>query len=512
MTVPLQSCKKSGELGPLSDPLADPLDEQALTSFLDLMIDLVVETLRAERVSILLQDPYSEMLSIEASLGLPADLPPGAEVHPGEGLAGFVLREQIPVLIRQGQKPSYLHVPLTQPDLIASVVIPICHDDQALGAICAGTTDRAERFTQRNLDWLVEIANRLSPVLVALKSQKTHQGTVRHMFNLLRVLDRLGREMDENRAVDLVLESASKLCSSEACFFAPAPPGAPGFNLSSRHQRCNVCWSPGELEYFERLGREAMDQRKEIDLVPAYRSPMLVRRSLAERDIERVMVFPVTAEEISYGALYAFPKRYDGKPVRLLRILASHLATALAQMEHLKQLENLAFVDELTQTYNRNYWMERYQEEWARAKRNGHPLSIILFDLDDFKACNDRYGHSVGDQLLACAGRMICRTARNFDNVCRFGGEEFTVLLPGVQRQQAVTIADRIRRAIEEMKPFKLGQGPQRLTLSGGVATYPEDAADRDELLKAADAAMYRAKHQGKNRICTAASREPQVV
>ena len=120
-----------------------------------------------------------------------------------------------------------------------------------------------------------------------------------------------------------------------------------------------------------------MGERRDTHL--AHRASFLVRQSLAERNIERVSILPVEASRRIHGLLYTFPRRYARAPGKLLRLLASHLATVLAREAHFKQLESLAFVDELTHTYNRKYWTARCREELSRAERMETPLSVILF-------------------------------------------------------------------------------------------------------------------------------------
>ncbi len=494
-----------GDLRPLLSSPTGELDDQAIASFLDVMLDVFVETLRADRASILLFDPQSQRLSIEAALGIPEQVVRTTQIACGEGIVGLSVQEQVPMVLRGRERPEYLNVPLNRPDVVASFVIPIYHEGHSMGAICASSSKSADLFSRRNLDWMIEVSNRLSPVLLALQEQKKHRQTIGQLSRLVEAIDRLAQLDEGQEAIELTLKTTGELCGTKSCFYVPVLSDSREFYLSTRRQLIDAQWSPVEVQYFEHLGREVLEHQEEIDVAPQHRASFLVRQALAERNIERVSILPVQTPGELHGLLYSFPRRYTRTAVRLLRLLASHLAAFLSREAHFKQLENWAFVDELTHTYNRNYWMERFREELSRAERMQTPLSIIMFDIDDFKSCNDRYGHSVGDRVLASVARLIQRSARNFDNVCRYGGEEFMILLPEVDRERAWGIAERIRRNIEQSPPAEReGEGPGQLTVSGGIATLSRECATLEALLEAADQAMYEAKRLGKNRVCLA--------
>lgn len=482
---------------------APDLDDRAIASFLDLLLDVFAETLQADRVSILLTHPLSQSLSIEAARGMPEDIIRSARVHPGEGIVGLAVQERIPMLIRADEKPDYLRVPLNRPELTASIVIPIYHEEFSLGAICASTSSNPLHFSSRNLDWMIEVSNRLSPVLLALQMHKRRSKAVTHLSHLLEVIDQMAQIDREDKAVELTLRAATELSNRSNCFYLALLEEGQFSPLASRRELEPISkWSKITLDFFEELGRQVQAELKEADAIVELRASYEVRQAFKALNIERVLVLPVLSTHRLHGLLYTFPKRYDRSAAESLRLLASHLAWVLARVDHLQELRSMAFVDELTQAYNRNYWMERFREELARAQRSCKPLSIILFDVDDFKACNDRFGHAVGDKVLAWIARTIRQSARNFDNVCRFGGEEFTVLLPEVDQRRAIAIAERIRRNVDIRSARSTQEGMIPMTISGGVATFPSNSTTPEGLLEVADQSMYRAKRMGKNRIC----------
>jgi two-component system, cell cycle response regulator len=170
------------------------------------------------------------------------------------------------------------------------------------------------------------------------------------------------------------------------------------------------------------------------------------------------------------------------------------------------RLEVLALTDALTQTHNRRALIERLTAELERARRYSLDLSLLMVDLDHFKAVNDSYGHVVGDEVLRGVAATLQREARTVDVVARYGGEEFVVVLPETAAEGAVALAERIRERVCNTPPVPGGEyGWLRVTVSIGVATVLSSRATLpEELISLADEALYRAKAQGRNRVCAA--------
>ena len=163
-----------------------------------------------------------------------------------------------------------------------------------------------------------------------------------------------------------------------------------------------------------------------------------------------------------------------------------------------ERTERSAVTDGLTGLFNHGYFIQALKREVMRARRHDLKLSLAMFDLDDFKRVNDTRGHLEGDRILMKTAAVIRQSLREIDTAARYGGEEFAVLLPETSRAGAHVVADRIRRRIEDR--FRRQRAPGE-TISGGVATYPEDATSPEDLLRRADEGLYRSKAAGKNRI-----------
>jgi diguanylate cyclase (GGDEF)-like protein len=156
--------------------------------------------------------------------------------------------------------------------------------------------------------------------------------------------------------------------------------------------------------------------------------------------------------------------------------------------------------DSLTGIFNRKSFDEEFSREVSSAKRHGQDLSLLFFDLDDFKEINDSFGHRAGDLVLKQVAKIVLKEKREEDIAARYGGEEIVLILPNTGRNNAQVVGERIRKGVENTS-VKYSEKTIRLTLSGGVATYPVDAVNASGLIKCADNALYFAKGSGKNNI-----------
>jgi len=183
----------------------------------------------------------------------------------------------------------------------------------------------------------------------------------------------------------------------------------------------------------------------------------------------------------------------------LLHLIGNHVSLILEKVRLYEEAEYLAVTDALTGIFNLRYFYDALALETARARRYEYPFSISLFDIDDFKAINDNYGHQAGDEVLRGVASAMKKVSRESDIVARYGGEEFIVILPNTAKEEALTQATRVKNAIE-IESY-LENKYIRISVSGGVATFPDDGTDEKSLLYAADMALYEAKGMGKKQI-----------
>lgn len=192
---------------------------------------------------------------------------------------------------------------------------------------------------------------------------------------------------------------------------------------------------------------------------------------------------------------------------RLASALAEQLSLAVGNLRLQETLRSSSERDPLTDLYNRRHLEISLQRELARAQRHGFPVSLVMLDVDCFKAFNDTNGHDAGDEVLRNVAHVLKRHTRIEDVACRYGGEEFLIVLTACSMDDAYSKAEAIREAIAQLHVFCRGIALPRVTASLGLAAYPEDGERMESLIAEADAALYRAKSTGRNRI--AASNAP---
>ena len=215
-----------------------------------------------------------------------------------------------------------------------------------------------------------------------------------------------------------------------------------------------------------------------------------------------MLVVPLVAETEVLGLLVLGDKRhglFEDKHLQTISIIGGQTAVAVANVQLYRKLEQTAITDGLTGLYNYRYFYHRLMEEMDRVTRYGDGLALVMLDIDYFKKINDRYGHMTGDAVLARVAQLIAAEVRGCDLVARYGGEEFAVMMPETGPAEAMHVAERIRLAVREAL-FEFGGVRFQVRISAGIAAYPVHAGDLKEILSAADAALYRAKEQGRDR------------
>jgi diguanylate cyclase (GGDEF)-like protein len=186
----------------------------------------------------------------------------------------------------------------------------------------------------------------------------------------------------------------------------------------------------------------------------------------------------------------------------LLEYLASQAGVSIENADLHETVQRQAVTDELTGLSNVRQLHTTLDREMERSRRFRSPLGLVMLDIDDFKQVNDEFGHQQGDEVLSAVARVLRQHSRDIDEPARYGGEELAVVLPETECDGAAQVAERIREAIEGLRIARVdGSGELTVTASFGVASVPETAEDKGSLIAAADAALYRAKRAGKNRV-----------
>lgn len=246
-------------------------------------------------------------------------------------------------------------------------------------------------------------------------------------------------------------------------------------------------------------------------------SPYLVSKEEASHELgdmrlknlgfEQFAVVPLRGKNHVIGVLIfdniSTKKEIKDADVRRVMMLADHAGLALENAKTFSAVVTSAQQDSLTHLWNHGHFQKLLHESLREAKAGKTKLSLLIFDVDDFKTFNDRFGHQAGDRALQEVARITKTVMRRNDYVARYGGEEFAAVLPSTSKEEALKLAERLRETIQkETSNQSLLPLPEPLTISVGVAAFPDDAEEKEKLIFCADGALYEAKYSGKNKVC----------
>lgn len=225
-------------------------------------------------------------------------------------------------------------------------------------------------------------------------------------------------------------------------------------------------------------------------------------------DISVIIITGYATVETAVEAMKEGAYDYLSKPFNLAEIKitvdrAVERQTLIRGVKEKDYYKGLSLIDGLTGLYNHRHFYHLLGQEIIKAQRYPQSVSLFMIDIDDFKIYNDTYGHLVGDEILRKLAMVLKKVVRKVDYVARYGGEEFSIILPQTDKEKSFISARRLMKVVEETQfkgEEKLPRG--HLTISMGIAAYPEDATSLEELIHRADEALYKAKHSGKNQIC----------
>lgn len=332
------------------------------------------------------------------------------------------------------------------------------------------------------------------------------ESQVKALKDLIEVARAVVSTLDLDTVLQAIMTSAMNFAETPAGTIAVYDDKREEFVLHS-HEGLSVRfaaqerWSvtPGGLAEQVLLGGETF-YVEDTDQATFLNDPLV----LAE-GIKSLICVPLRMQDGVVGLLHLgdfSPRRFDREKMKLLNILASFASMAIENAKLHKRTKIMAITDSLTGLHNHRYFQEIFNQELLRAKRYHKRLAILMIDVDDFKKFNDRYGHPAGDRILAAIGDLVSRTLRKVDYAFRYGGEEFILLLPEASLENALHAAERLRDGVARetagIMDVTAGEG---VTVSIGVASYPDDGADREELFTVVDELLYKAKELGKNKI-----------
>lgn len=334
------------------------------------------------------------------------------------------------------------------------------------------------------------------------------QQKVRRYNRLKVIIEEINQSLDLDHVADKLAEVAFTLIagSQGVCIL---------YLVDEKTRRLNIFKTKKEQ-------KDLIIKAKEGDIfdvwVLRHSSPLLVEdikkdfrfdpdklKSQDIRTVSSLISAPLISEHRLLGVLRVDnpkPNFYLQDDLRYLVNISDIGAVALENGELFQRTNDLAIHDSLTGLYTKGYFLQRLKEEYKRSNRQNRPLSLLMLDIDYFKKYNDKFGHTAGDIVLKSLSETLTRGLQDLSPlISRFGGEEFCVVFSGKDKAGALEIAELLRKTIKDTT-INLRRHESSVTVSIGVAVFPEDAKDEDELILRADHALYAAKHKGRNRVC----------
>ena len=469
---------------------------QAILSIFDLdaVLDQILTTVRdyfhLRSASILLLDPDTKTLKMRLSFGLP---PHTAELCLGEGLCGVAAQAKRPIYAPDVSKDKrYLRlVEATR----SEVAIPLIVRDEVVGVLDCQSED-LNFFDTETIDLLTLFATQASIALFNAEIYSKERKRAAQMEAISAIARQATTIVKlEEMLVQLCISIGTHLPHNSVAILTSETDGSLIHRANGGPLQPLIETSQ-TLRPLDNPALRAFAQRKP-QVVPytGALQPTVFQDAAAE------LFLPLVSAGRSLGVLVVasdFAGAFPSEDVAMFESIADICATAIQNGYYFQQVEQLAYVDGLTGVFNRRLFELRIAEEIERASRYDNTLAVIIVDIDHFKRVNDEFGHLLGDEVLRGVSKIFDQALRKPDTCCRYGGEEFAIILPETSGPNALAVAEKLRKRVVA---FEFPGIPRQITISAGVADFPRCGRTRDDLVRAADDSLYAAKQSGRNRV-----------
>ncbi len=430
----------------------------------------------------------------------------------GEGIFGALLKRGVPVRMNSnGGLKGVTHYEPGGPSIGAICAVPILEGSGLLRGVLVADRLQNAPFSDDDERLLVTIANEVVRAMEVERVMTYIRRSRDEKDRFFRAIEELNRAGSPEQVFLAVLESARQVAPIDFCAVTLVSMSE-GKRVHRIVRMAGVTTAGRALE-----GKTFPDNNGLVANVVRYGAPLPGREAGAMdktiifdddtqiRGLQSLKIFPLVAGDRILGTLVAGGRKkacFDDDELRMLEVIAIQAAQAVLRAQLYEEMERMATTDGLTGLLNHRTFQSRFDEALSTARRYSRKLSVILTDIDHFKSVNDTYGHPTGDQVLKGVSRLLKEVARDTDVVARYGGEEFAIIMPETDTKGALVIAERIReRVMKEV--FQTEQGPLKVTLSLGVATFPDVAEEKQALFDLSDQCLYYAKRHGRNQSVT---------
>jgi diguanylate cyclase (GGDEF)-like protein len=476
---------------------------QAVLSTFDLdevlqrILGIAHDYFHLRNVAILLLDQQSQQLYVRSQIGWDE----GQDkvlLPPGQGITGAAALKKQPVYSPDVSKdPRYF---CSAKSTRSELAIPLMVRDEVVGVLDC-QSDRGDHFDAETIDLLTLFSTQASIALQNARLYSLEQQRARQLQAINAIAQQTTAVLDLEDLLSKVcglIQEAFRV--SHVSLFLREDHD---LVLRAHHGTLTPCIPEG--------GRFAATEEPWAGILADGRTTIendLGRPSSAKFFAETAarLCIPLVSFGQTLGVLALDSANADAfrdGDQQSLESVADICATAIQNAHYVERVKQLAYLDGLTGIFNRRFFELRIMEEIERARRYETGMAVIMADIDQFKRLNDEFGHVLGDEVLRQASSLFHQQLRKVDVVCRYGGEEFGILLTQINTDQALAVGEKLRKMVEG---WQFPGVPRTVTISAGVGVFPEHGTTRDELVKAADSALYAAKQSGRNTVCLAAS------
>jgi len=462
------------------------------------ILAIVRDYFHLRNVAILLLDKEAQQLCVRSQIGWDS----GKDqillgMH--DGLTGTAVSTKKPVYAPDVKRdPRYI---CAAESTRSELAIPLLVRDEVFGVLDC-QSERVNHFDEETIELLRLFSTQASLALQNARLYSLERARARQLqaINTIAQQSTAVMELEDllARACSVIQQafqvSHVSLClreEEELVLRAHHGSLTPCFQMAGRFPASQPPWS-------EVIESSSTVIERDLSTIPD--SVRLFKESLSRMSI------PLISFGQTHGVLTLHSSRRNAfreNELQSLESVADICANSIQNAHYVDRVKQLAYLDGLTGIFNRRFFELRIMEEIERARRYGTGMAVIMADIDQFKQLNDEFGHLLGDEVLRQVSSLFHQQLRKIDVVCRYGGEEFAILLTQTNEQQAVTIAEKLRRLVSE---WQFPGVPRRVTISAGVAAFPTHGKTRDEMVRAADSGLYSAKQTGRNRVVLASA------
>jgi diguanylate cyclase (GGDEF)-like protein len=482
---------------------------------------IIKSKFQIQKIGLFVYDPEKETFSLVFSFGL-GKLEYKFKIDKPD-LWQTILEDKPFAVVDGSGNPIFTKF-LEKQDLIilpSKLWVPLVMRDEVIGLLTLGAKAAGQSFNDFDLYYLQQIT---AQAAVSINTCRLYERRRQEKENLDQTLQNLSLLYGIGKAMNYIsdLKKLLQYILKQAIDIASAEKGSLMlYDMESDLLNIRVLAGLGDVEYQDKVNNneikcrafkpgEGIAGRVFLDSQPMIVNNIREDSLFIESEtsfVRSIACIPMVVYNDVIGVINVTNKKnskeFTDQDIKMLKAVADQAAVAVNKA----QLYDMAITDSLTGLYVRRYFMVKLQEEIRRAERYSKIISVIMADLDRFKNINDTFGHDAGDRALEIISQFLQKNIRDVDAIARYGGEEFVMLIPDADKDAAFNLAERLR---EELARVKLDNLPP-ITISFGIATFPADGTEVEDLIKKADAAMYAAKRAGRNQSVKYAESIPLI-